>query len=104
MLIRIVTHFASIALSLTLLVCKAQAVDQVKLLPQNARFCPSWAEAHERTLAGLNNHGRKSPGQRWLGCVWLVKGTPVVVVARDMELTEIVYKGKHRFTDVELFE
>ena len=74
MLIRIVTHFASIALSLTLLVCKAQAVDQVKLLPQNARFCPSWAEAHERTLAGLNNHGRKSPWQRWLGCVWVREG------------------------------
>ena len=104
MLIRIVTHFASIALSLTLLVCKAQAVDQVKLLPQNARFCPSWAEAHEQTLAGLNNHGRKSPGQRWLGCVWVVKGTPVVVVAHDMELTEIVYQGKHWFADEELFE
>jgi hypothetical protein len=99
-----VTSIASIALSLTLLVCKAQAVDQVKPLPQDARVCPSWAEAHERTRAGLNNNGRKSPGQRWLGWVWFVKGTPVVIVANDMDWTEIVYQGKHWFADEQLFE
>ena len=43
---------------------------QRKTLPQDARFCPSWAEAHERTLASLNN-GRPPYPVRWKGCVYL---------------------------------
>src|SRR4029077_5994664 len=27
-------------------------------LSEDIRFCPSWAEAHERTMASLNDNGR----------------------------------------------
>ena len=40
-----------------------------EMLPQ-PRICPSWAEAHERTLASLNN-GRPVYPVHWKGCVWL---------------------------------
>jgi hypothetical protein len=73
-----------------------------KTLPQDARFCPSWAEAHERTLASLNN-GRPPYAVRWKGCVTLKKGVQVNVVGRDDEGTEIVYRGKHWFEDIPLF-
>ncbi|HME85338.1 MAG TPA: hypothetical protein VKG91_12520 [Roseiarcus sp.] len=73
-----------------------------KTLPQDARFCPSWAEAHERTLASLNN-GRPPYGGRWKGCVLLKKGVQIDVVGSDDEGTEIVYEGKHWFADDPLF-
>jgi hypothetical protein len=75
---------------------------QRKTLPQDARFCPSWAEAHERTLASLNN-GRPPYPVRWKGCVYLKKGAQVDVVGSDDEGTEIVYRGKHWFADDPLF-
>jgi hypothetical protein len=71
-------------------------------LPQPARFCPSWAEAHERTLASLNN-GRPVYPVHWKGCIWLKKGEPVEVVDSDDSSTEIIYKGKHWFADDPLF-
>lgn len=71
-------------------------------LPQTARFCPSWAEAHERTLASLNN-GRPVYPVHWKGCVWLKKGAGVEVVDSDDSSTEIIYKGKHWFADDPLF-
>jgi hypothetical protein len=71
-------------------------------LPQLARFCPSWAEAHERTLASLNN-GRPVYPVHWKGCIWLKKGEPVEVVDSDDSSTEIIYKGKHWFADDPLF-
>ncbi len=81
----------------------AQPVAPVKkALPENARFCPSWAEAHERTLASLNN-GRPPYPVRWKGCLQLKKGMQVDVVHSDDEGTEIVYQGKHWFADDPLF-
>ena len=73
-----------------------------KTLPQEVRFCPSWAEAHERTLASLNN-GRPPYPVRWKGCLWLKKGVQVDVVGSDDAGTEIVYRGKHWFADDPLF-
>jgi hypothetical protein len=35
----------------------APAFGDMTVLTYNTRFCPSWAEAHERSLASLN-HGR----------------------------------------------
>jgi len=75
---------------------------QRKTLPQDARFCPSWAEAHERTLASLNN-GRPPYAVRWKGCIALKKGVQVDVVGSDDEGTEIVYRGRHWFADDPLF-
>jgi hypothetical protein len=71
-------------------------------LPQDARFCPSWAEAHERSLASLNK-GRPPYPVRWKGCVYLKKGEQVDVVGSDDEGTEIVYRGRHWFADDPLF-
>jgi len=73
-----------------------------KTLPEHARFCPSWAEAHERTLASLNN-GRPPYAVRWRGCILLKKGVQVGVVGSDDAATEIVYRGKHWFADDPLF-
>src|SRR5271156_3261222 len=66
---------------------------QRKTLPQDARFCPSWAEAHERTLASLNN-GRPPYPVRWKGCIWLKKGTSVEILDHDDQWTEILFNGK----------
>lgn len=71
-------------------------------LPEDARFCPSWAEAHERTLASLN-HGRPPFPVRWKGCIFLKQGTQVDLVESIEQSTEIVVKGKHWFTDEQLF-
>ena len=73
-----------------------------KTLPDGARFCPSWAEAHERTLASLNN-GRPPYPVRWRGCILLKKGAQVDVVGSDDVGTEIVYQGRHWFADDPLF-
>ena len=68
-------------------------------LPEDIRFCPSWAEAHERTMASLNNEGRRPRGARWKGCVVVRKGTAVEVVTSDDQWTEIVYRKKRWFAD-----
>src|SRR5271166_7027661 len=100
---RRVAFIALVAISALAGEAGAQSVAPArKTLPQDARFCPSWAEAHERTLASLNN-GRPPYPVRWKGCVYLKKGAQVDVVASDDEGTEIVYRGKHWFADDPLF-
>ena len=64
----------------------------------NTRFCPSWAEAHERSLAILNN-GRPPYPVKWKGCIVLERGTCADVVDQQDQSTEIVIRGKHWFTD-----
>jgi hypothetical protein len=80
-----------------LLSATAAAAD-VRPMPADGRFCPSWAEAHERTLASLNN-GRPPYKVRWKGCVMLKKGVQVDVVEADEGFTEIIYHGRHWFSD-----
>jgi hypothetical protein len=70
----------------------------MQTLTHNVRFCPTWAEAHERTLASLNNSRPPYP-VRWKGCIELKRGTRVEVVKQDDEGTEIMLKGKHWFAD-----
>jgi len=78
--------------------CAAMA--EVKPMPEDGRFCPSWAEAHERTLASLNNC-RAPYKVRWKGCILLKKGEQVDVV--DVDKTdgsnEIIYHERHWFSD-----
>ena len=74
------------------------AVADMTVLTYNTRFCPSWAEAHERSLASLNN-GRPPYPVRWKGCIAVERGTCVDVVDQQEQLTEIVIRGKHWFTD-----
>jgi len=82
-----------------LLWASAAAAD-MRSIPEDARFCPSRAEAHERTLASLNN-GRPPYKVRWKGCIRLKKGEKVDVVDVDKTdgANEIIYKGQHWFTD-----
>jgi hypothetical protein len=80
----------------------ASASAETKPLTEDTRFCPSWAEAHERTLASLN-HGRPPFPVGWKGCILLKKGTNVDVAVSDDYSTEIIIKGKHWFTDEQLF-
>jgi hypothetical protein len=76
----------------------APALAEVRILTQDTRFCPSWAEAHERTLASLH-HGHPPYPVKWKGCIVLKRGTRVDIVDRQEESTEIVVRGKHWFTD-----
>ena len=76
----------------------APAFAESTVLTHDTRFCPSWAEAHERTLASLNN-GRPPYPVKWKGCIMLKRGTRVDIVDRQEESTEIVIRGKHWFTD-----
>jgi hypothetical protein len=86
-----------------LLSATAAAAD-VRLMPTDGQFCPTWAEAHERSLAILN-HGRPPYGVRWKGCIVLKKGEPVDVVDVDSPggAVEIIYHGRHWFSDGGLF-
>lgn len=70
----------------------------MQAVTHDVRFCPTWAEAHERTLASLNN-GRPPYPVKWKGCIELARGTKVDVVEADAQWTEIVFKGKHWFAD-----
>jgi hypothetical protein len=85
---------------LVVLLTATAALAEVRPMPEDGRFCSSWAEAHERTLASLNN-GRAPYKVRWKGCISLKKGEKVDVV--DVDKTdgsnEIIYKGRHRFSD-----
>jgi hypothetical protein len=76
----------------------APASANMAVLPYNMRFCPSWAEAHERSLADLN-HGRPPYPVKWKGCIALTRGSCVNVVEQREESTEIIVNGKHWFTD-----
>jgi hypothetical protein len=69
-----------------------------KVLTNDTRFCPSWAEAHERTLASLNN-GRPPYPVHWKGCIVLKRGARVEIVEQDDQWTEIIVRGKHWFAD-----
>jgi len=73
-------------------------VAEMRKLAKDTRFCPSWAEAHERTLASLNN-GRPPYPVQWKGCIALKEGTSVDVVDHEDGLTEIIVNGKHWFAD-----
>ena len=70
-------------------------------LTKDTRFCPSWAEAHERTLASLNN-GRPPYPVHWKGCIVLKRGARVAIVDHDDQWTEIVVRGKHWFADEDI--
>jgi hypothetical protein len=76
------------------------AMADMRRMPEDGRFCPSWAEAHERTLASLNN-GRPPYKVGWKGCVLLRKGEQVDVVDVDKTdgANEIIYNGRHWFSD-----
>jgi hypothetical protein len=76
----------------------APSFAEMQTLTEDTRFCPTWAEAHERTLASLN-HGRPPFPVRWKGCIVLKRGTKVDVIDHDDQWTEIVVKGKHWFAD-----
>ena len=84
----------AIALSLAL----GAAHADMTVLTDNTRFCPTWAEAHERTLASLNN-GRPPYRVQWKGCIVVKRGTCVDVVDQHEQSTEIVVGDKHWFTD-----
>ena len=83
---------------LTFWLSAAPAVADMAVLTYNTRFCQSWAEAHERSLADLN-HGRPPYPVKWKGCIALTRGTCVNVVEQLEESTEIILNGKHWFTD-----
>jgi hypothetical protein len=91
--------FRATAITAFLLWANAAMAD-VRATPEDALFCPSWAEAHEHTLASLNN-GRVPYKVQWKGCIWLRKGEKVDVVDIDKVdgSNEIIYKGRHWFTD-----
>jgi hypothetical protein len=76
----------------------ASARADMTVLTDNTRFCPSWAEAHERSLADLN-HGRPPYPVKWKGCIVVERGTCVDVVEQQEQSTEIVIRGKHWITD-----
>jgi len=88
----------SLIIAIYSLFVAAPAFAEFKALTHDTRFCPSWAEAHERTLASLNN-GRPPYAMKWKGCMTLKRGTRVDVVDQQEESTEIVIRGKHWFTD-----
>lgn len=74
------------------------ALAETQTLTNDTRFCPSWAEAHERSLASLNN-GRPPFPVRWKGCIVLKQGTSVEIVDHQDWSTEIVFHDKHWFAD-----
>jgi hypothetical protein len=76
----------------------APAFADMTVLTYNTRFCPTCAEAHERSLASLN-HGRPPYSVKWKGCIVLTRGTCVDVVEQQEQSTEIVVGGKHWVTD-----
>ena len=79
-------------------VSAVSALADQQSLKKDVRFCPSWAEAHERTLASLNN-GRNPYSVKWKGCILLRQGTKVDVIDHDEWSTEILINGKHWFAD-----
>jgi hypothetical protein len=87
-----------------LLSATAALAADVKPMPADGRFCPSWAEAHERTLASLNN-GRAPYKVQWKGCILLKKGDKVDLVNVEPAdgSNEIIYQGRHWFSDGGLF-
>jgi hypothetical protein len=89
-----------IATIIVALLAATAALADVRRMPADGLFCPSWAEAHERTLASLNN-GRAPYKVRWKGCLLLKKGEQVDVVDVDEidGANEIIHGGRHWFSD-----
>jgi hypothetical protein len=89
---------------IALLWASAAAAD-MRSIPEDARFCPSWAEAHERTLASLNN-GRAPYKGQWKGCIQLKKGDKVDLVNVEPAdgSNEIIYKDGTGFRTAARFD
>ncbi len=83
---------------MTVSVGAAPAWADQQSLSKDMRFCPTWAEAHERTLASLNN-GRPPYSVKWKRCMLLKQGAKVDVIDHDDWSTEILFDGKHWFAD-----
>ncbi|MGA2054910.1 MAG: hypothetical protein ABSG88_06340 [Bradyrhizobium sp.] len=92
-------RIGTIVVIAAMLSANAATADQ-RTVPENVLSCPSWAEAHEHTLASLNN-GHPPYKVNWKGCIVLKKGDQVDLVDVDKTdgANEIIYKGKHWFTD-----
>jgi hypothetical protein len=88
----------TVGLAIVLALGTAPARADMTVLTYNTRFCPSWAEAHERTLASLNR-GRPPYPVKWKGCIVVERGTCVDIIEQREWSTEIVLRGKHWFTD-----
>jgi hypothetical protein len=56
-----------------------------------------------RTVTGEPEPRPPAYPVHWKGCIALKKGTSVEVVESDDQWTEIIFKGKHWFTDEQLF-
>ena len=84
--------------AVAIVVGRNSANAEMKILAKDTRFCPSWGEAHERTLASLNN-GQPPYPTHWRGCIWLKKGARVEVLDHDDQWTEILVNRKHWFAD-----
>jgi hypothetical protein len=74
------------------------ALTEMQTLAEDTRFCQSWAEAHERTLASLNK-GRPPYPVKWKGCILLKRGASVDIIDHSEEWTEILFRGKDWFAD-----
>jgi hypothetical protein len=88
----------TVTIMVALLSATSALAADVRPMPADGRFCPSWAEAHERTLASLNN-GRAPYKGKWKGCILLKKGDAVDLVDADESSNEIIYQGRHWFSD-----
>jgi hypothetical protein len=95
------SEIALVAVAAALLL-STNAAAEVRTIPATTRFCPSWAEAHERSLASLNG-GHAPFKTAWKGCITVRKGQKAGVVSSDSGETEIIVNGKHWFTDEPLF-
>ena len=85
-------------ITVAITVSAVSALADQQRLREDIRFCPSCAEAHERTLASLNK-GRPPYSVKWKGCILLRQGTKVDVIDHDDWSTEILINGKHWFAD-----
>jgi len=79
-------------------VCRSARTRGIQGADARHAVLPELGEAHERSLASLNN-GRPPYAVKWKGCMTLKRGTRVDVVDQQAESTEIVIRGKHWFTD-----
>ncbi len=91
-------HWLAVVVAAAAIMNILPAFAGTQTLTDDIRFCPTWAEAHERTLASLNN-GRPPYPVKWKGCIELKRGTSVEVVKQDDEGSEIIFNGKHWFAD-----
>jgi hypothetical protein len=88
----------TVTMIVALLSATSALAADMRRMPEDARFCPTWAEAHERTLASLNN-GRAPYKGHWKGCILIKKGEEVDLVDADDSSNEIIYQRRHWFSD-----